>query len=103
MKKRRKVITLILLLAVIALVGVFLYLKTLERGALDFRVKVGASEFPVIFEDGDYENLDKANLIWTVNNLYASGHDFEVARTDSYKLYIDGREVELNFYLIKIG
>ena len=140
MKNKRKVITLTLLLAVIALVGVFLYLKTLDRGALEesqdsasrtqekdpiqkettklqdveaepepeteekaFRVKVGQEEFPVIFEDGDYENLNKARLIWTVNNLFKSGHDFEVAPTDSYKLYIDGREVETNFYLMKSG
>ena len=100
MKNRRKVITLILLLAVIALVGTLLYLKTLEQRALDFRVKVGLDEFPVIFEDGDYENLNKAGLIWTVNNLFEYVNNFEITQKGWYDKYsVNGREVESNLYL----
>ena len=33
----------------------------------DIRVRVGPEEFPVLLEDGDYENLDKERLIWTLN------------------------------------
>ena len=140
MKKRRKV-TLILLLAVIALAGALLYIRTLDRGELeespesapltreevsdpegdakiqdmkaeteseeedvDLRVKVGASEFPLIFEDGDYENLDKANLIWTVNNLFESVYDFKFSESFSSRRYhINGREVETNLYIHNLG
>ena len=69
-------------------------------------MKVGLDEFPVIFEDGDYENLDKANLIWTVNNLFASGHDFEILEDEeepSFKFHVNGREVESKFYLYGSG
>ena len=77
----------------------------------DLRVKAGTSEFPVIFEDGDYENLDKAKLIWTVNNLFESAevaHDYKVekrgwegARSDKFQ--IEGREVETKFFLMQSG
>ncbi len=77
----------------------------------DLRVKAGTSEFPVIFEDGDYENLDKAKLIWTVSNLFESGefaHDYKVekrgwegARSDKFQ--IDDREVETKFFLMQSG
>ena len=71
---------------------------------VDLRVKVGLEEFPVIFEDGDYENLDKANLIWTVNNLFASGHDFEIIEEEpSVKFHVSVREVESKFYLYGSG
>ncbi len=70
----------------------------------DLRVKVGPDEFPVIFEDGDYENLDKANLIWTVNNLFASGHDFEIIEEEpSVNFHVSGREEESNLYLYGSG
>ena len=136
MKKRRKV-TFILLLTVIALAGVILYLRTLNREEIkerpdstpliqeevsapeeatepqdveaeseseqekvDLQVKVGESEYPVIFEDGNYKNLDKVELIWTVNNLFESSHNFEIIEDgNSYKFYIDGREVESKLYL----
>ena len=74
-----------------------------EQEKVDLQVKVGADELPVIFEDGDYENLDRARLIWTLNNLFQSGHDFEVAPTDSYKIYINGHEVKSNLYLKKLS
>ena len=73
---------------------------------VDLRVKVGSDEFPVIFEDGDYENLDRARLIWTVNNLFKSGQDFEMVPINVYnsrKYYVEGREVEAKFYLLHSG
>ena len=70
----------------------------------DFRVKVGASEFPVILEDGDYENLNKAGLIWTVNNLYEHISDFEFVPVKSYTFQsLDGREMESNLYLRQLS
>ncbi len=66
-------------------------------------VKVGPGKFPVIFEDGDYENLDKPKLIWTVNNLFESEFDFEIVPAEAYKFYVAGREVEANFYLKTLG
>ncbi len=133
MKKRRKVVS-YLLLTVIALAGALLYLKTLDRGQLeespdwvpltqekdpaqeqdveadsepeggeeeDFRVEVRPSEYPVLFEDGDYENLDKARLIWMVNNLFTSIiNDIKVIEDGAaFKFHVNGREVESNFYL----
>ena len=69
-------------------------------GKEDWRIKIGAIEFPIIFEDGNYENLDKANLIWTVNNLLESASNLHLTEDDSsFKFQIDGREVEANFYL----
>ena len=62
-------------------------------------VKVDPGEFPVILEDGDYENLNKERLIWTVNNLFESEYDFVIVPANSYKFYADGREVEANFDL----
>ncbi len=100
MKKRQKV-TIILLLAIMVLGGAFLSIRTLNRK--DLRVKVGTGEFPLIFEDGDYEDLDRARLIWTVNNLYESVYDYEVIPTDSYKFYVGGRVVELKFFLHELG
>ena len=84
--------------------GAFLSIRTLNRENL--RVKVGPDEFPVIFEDGDYENLDRARLIWTVNNLFKSGQDFEMVPINVYnsrKYYIENREVEAKFYLLHFG
>ena len=135
MKKRLKV-SLILLLAVIAVAGVLLYIGILNQDELeespepssvaseevsdpdeaaeqkdgeaqsepveeeDLQVKVGESEYPVIFEDGNYKNLDKGKLIWTVNNLFESSHNFEIIEDgNSYKFYIDGREVESKLYI----
>ncbi len=88
--------------------GAFLSIRTLNRDELEenFRVKVGPDEFPVIFEDGDYENLDRARLNWTVNNLFKSGQDFEMVPINVYnsrKYYIEGREVEAKFYLLHFG
>ena len=75
-----------------------------EEEEVDLQVKVGPDEFPVIVEDGDYENLDKARLIWTVNNLFASGHDFEIIEEEpSFKFHVNGREVESNLYLYGSG
>ena len=97
MKKRQKVIF-ILLLAIMVLGGKLLYVRTLK----DLRVKVGQGEFPVLIEDGDYENLDKARLIWTVNNFFENSYDFEIVPYyNSRKYYVDGREVEANFFIIK--
>ena len=99
--KRRK-ITIIVLLVVMVLGGALLSKRTLNRDEIeeDFRVKVGPDEFPVIFEDGDYENLDKANLIWTVNNLFESFYDYEIIEDIySYKFNVNGREVETKFYI----
>ncbi len=70
----------------------------------DLLVKVGTDEFPVIFEDGDYENLDRARLIRTVNNLYERVHDFEFGESTYPRRYhINGREVETNRYLLNKG
>ena len=82
--------------------GAFLSIRTLNRE--NFRVKIGPDEFPVIFEDGDYENLDRARLIWTVNNLFESVYDFEFAEYgNSRRYHINGREVETNLYLHQLG
>ena len=63
-------------------------------------MKVGPDELTVIFEDGDYENLDRARLIWTVNNLFESVYDFEFAEYgNSRRYHLNGREVETNLYL----
>ena len=105
-KNKRQKITFVLLLAVIALAGALLYINTLDRDELeeDLRMKVGASEFPLIFEDGDYANLDRARLIWTVNNLYECVRDFEFGEsTYPRRFHINGREVETNRYLLKKG
>ncbi len=48
-------------------------------------LKVGPGKFPFIFEDGGYGNLDKAKLIWRVNNFFESEFDFEIVPADSYK------------------
>ena len=70
----------------------------------DLRVKVGPSEFPVILEDGDYENLNRANLIWTLNNLFEHVNNFEFSEsTYSRSYHINGREVETNLSLIELG
>ena len=75
-----------------------------EQEEVDLQVKVVADELPVIFEDGDYENLDRARLIWTVNNLFESVYDFEFAEYGSSRRYhINGREVETNLYLHQLG
>ena len=67
-------------------------------------MKIGPDEFPVILEDGDYENLDRVRLNWTVNNLFESVYDFEILeRGSSRKFHINGREVETNLYIIKLG
>ena len=82
--------------------GAFLSIRTLNRE--NFRVKIGPDEFPVIFEDSDYENLDRARLNWTVNNLFESVYDFEfLERGSSRKFHINGREVETNVYLRRLG
>ncbi len=82
--------------------GAFLSIRTFNQE--NFRVKVGPDEFPVIIEDGDYENLDKARLVWTVNNLFESGHDFEIIEDESsFKFHVNGREVESKFYLYGSG
>ncbi len=82
--------------------GAFLSIRTLNRE--NFRVKIGPDEFPVIFEDGDYENLDRARLIWTVNNLFESVYDFEFAEYgNSRRYHLNGREVETNLYLHQLG
>ncbi len=87
--KRQKV-TFILLLVIMVLGGAILLLsiKILNRELWWVR-GIGWTDFHVIFEDGDYENLDKAKLIWTVNNLYASGHDYKII--DRKYVYINGR------------
>ena len=85
-------------MAIIVLGGAFLSIRTLNRE--NFWVKIGPDELPVIFEDGDYENLDKARLIWTLNNLYESAPNYEIIEDIYfYKYYVDGREVESKFYL----
>ena len=86
--------------------GAFLSIRTLNRDALEenFWVKIGPDELTVIFEDGDYENLDRARLIWTVNNLFESVYDFEFAEYgNSRRYHINGREVETNLYLHQLG
>ena len=89
-------------MAIIVLGGAFLSIRTLNRENL--QVKIGPDEFPVIFEDGDYENLDRARLIWTVNNLFESVYDFEFAEYgNSRRYHINGREVETNLYLHQLG
>ena len=75
-----------------------------KDGEEDFRVKVGPDEFPVIFEDGDYENLDKAGLILTLNNLFEYVNDFEIIQKGWYGKYsVNGREVESNLYLHRLS
>ena len=67
-------------------------------------MKIGPDEVPVILEDGDYENLDRARLIWTVNNLFESVYDFEFAEYgNSRRYHLNGREVETNLYLHQLG
>ena len=66
----------------------------------DIQVKVGPEEFPVLLEDGNYENLDKERLIQTVNNLYAHVSTFEIATHKSTVSFtVSGQEVETNRYL----
>ena len=66
----------------------------------NFRVKVGTSEFPIILEDGNYENLDKAGLIWTVNNLFEAVYFFKIIDYGfSVSYHINGREVETNLFM----
>ena len=82
--------------------GAFLSIRILNRE--NFWVKIGPDEFPVIIEDGDYENLDRARLIWTVNNLFESVYDFEFAEYgNSRRYHLNGREVETNLYLHQLG
>ena len=67
---------------------------------LNIRVRVGPEEFPVLLEDGDYENLDKERLIQTVNNLYAHVYEFEIAtHRSTVSFTVSGQEVETNRYL----
>ena len=99
---KRQKITFILLLVIMVLGGAFLSIRTFNRE--NFRVKIGPDEVPVIFEDGDYENLDRARLIWTVNNLFESVYDFEFAEYgNSRRYHLNGREVETNLYLHQLG
>ena len=66
----------------------------------NFRVRVGPEEFPVLFEDGDYENLDKESLIWTVNNLFEHVFAFEIIESGSPRKYrVNSHEVKTNLYL----
>ena len=75
-----------------------------EQEEVDLRVKVGSREFPLIFEDSNYENLDKARLIWTVNNLFEAIYDFKFGESGySRRYHINGREVETNLYIMKSG
>ena len=70
----------------------------------DYYVKVGSSNFAVIFEDGDYENLDKVGLVRTVNNLFEHIYDFEVIEVGSPgRYFVNGREVETDLFLRKLG
>ena len=87
--KRSRKVTIILLLAIMLLGGAFLSIRTLNRDGIeeDLRVKVGPDEFPIIFEDGNYENLDRARLIWTVNNLFESVYDFEFSEYGNSRRY----------------
>ena len=100
--KKRQIVPFILLMIIMVFGGAFLSIRTLNRE--NFRVKVGPDEITVIFEDGDYENLDRARLIWTVNNLFESVYDYEFAEYGNFRRYhLNGREVETNLYLHQLG
>ena len=105
--KRQKV-TFILLLVIMVLGGAILLLSIKILNREFWWVRVDATYYlPVIFEDGDYENLDKDKLIWTVNNLYASGHDYKFSdrkhHSDRRHVYVNGRLMETKRYLHKLG
>ena len=66
-------------------------------------VKVDTEEFPVLLEDGDYENLDKVELIWTLNNLFEHVYGFELVEAEiPKKYYINGDQVEASLYLLAL-
>lgn len=75
--------------------------QAVEEGRL--WVRVGLEEFPVLLEDGDFENLDKVKLIWTLNSLFEHVYRFEFVEAEiPKKYYINGDQVETSLYLLAL-